>query len=86
MLRLRAGASDSETVIHKRGSGARLACISQGRMQALKLSFALGEKRKTVNIVLPKLHHGTGEVGGVPNGVVCVALLCIPRVVARAPR
>lgn len=39
-------------------------------------------KRKTINIVLPKLHHGTGEIGGVPDGVVCVTLLCVPRVVA----
>lgn len=41
--------------------------------------------RKPVDILLPKLHHCTGEVGVVYDGVVCVAFLRVPWVVARAP-
>lgn len=37
---------------------------------------------KAVDILLPKLHHCTGEVGVVYDGVVCVAFLCVPWIVA----
>lgn len=53
---------------------------------ALKLGLRSQSKSKTINIVLPKLHHCAGEIGSVHNGVVCVTLLCVPRIVARAPR
>lgn len=36
---------------------------------------------KAVNILLPKLHHCTGEVAGIYNGVVCITLVCIPWIV-----
>lgn len=80
MLRLQVGASNSETIIHR--GDEEQAGVSQECMRALKLGFVLGSKRKTINIVLPKLHHGTGEIRGVPNGVVGVTLLCVPWVVA----
>lgn len=65
-----------------RGAGWRISGMHAG----FKAQLCSQSKRKTINIVLPKLHHGTGEIRGVPNGVVCVTLLCIPWVVARAPR
>lgn len=36
-------------------------------------------------VLLPELHHCTGEVGGVCDGVVCVTFICVPGIVTRAP-
>lgn len=56
--------------------------ISQGSMQdSLKLCYVL----KAINILLPKLHHCTGEICSIYNGVVCITFLCIPLIVTRAP-
>lgn len=43
------------------------------------------KQEKAINILLPKLHHCTGEIGGVCNGVVCVTFLCVPWIVTWAP-
>lgn len=36
-------------------------------------------------ILLPKLHDGTGEIGGVYYAVVCITSLCVPWIVTRFP-
>lgn len=62
--------------------GKEEAQISQGSMRGFKARLCSQSKSKTINIVLPKLHHCAGEIGSVHNGVVCVTLLCIPGIVA----
>lgn len=82
MLRLQVRASHSETIIHRgEGGGSRISGMHAG----FKALLCSQSKSETINIVLPKLHHCTGEVRSVRNGVVCVTLVCIPWVVARAP-
>lgn len=36
-------------------------------------------------LLLPELHDGAGQVGGVHNAVVCEASLCVPWIVAGFP-
>lgn len=38
-----------------------------------------------VKVLLPKLHHSTGEVCCVCDAVVGVTLLCVPWIIARFP-
>lgn len=48
-------------------------------------ALLLWKQEKAVNILLPKLHHCAGEIGGIYNGVVCVTFLCVPWIVTGAP-
>lgn len=59
----------------------RLPFVAQEGMQdSLKLC-CFEKQGRTVNILLPKLHHSTGEIGGICNAVVCVTFLCVPWIV-----
>lgn len=58
--------------------------VSRGRMQDT-LKLCCWKQEKAVNILLPKLHHCTGEIGGVCDWVVCITFLCVPWIVTRAP-
>ena len=84
-------ASNNETITHtythRNNHAAEVAVfyVSQGCMQDTLKLCCCESKRKQVNILLPKLHHCTGEIGGICNGVVCVTFVCVPCVVTWAP-